>query len=330
MKKKIFLALTLSLMALCSSTFLVACKQDVNPYSEIKEIVEEITTNTSSYTYQAVPNTDYVGYNINGLKYKKGSTNIYVEDGEIYNTIFAISMNKIIKYYPEIENLQASKLKALETKTQEFKVVYDNFNGARERFLALEPSSNFTVYNGFYPRYKREVKKYVDKTCDLADELLNVCQTNIKYQETDDEVKNQENLEKINLINYDYQILNALGDVKEVFFVSAGGFDFDNSLFNQTKKALTSICTMAKKDNYSLTEDEKKIFDGASSAMANQRKIVRKATQNFSIYDLVLNYDNSLYAYYKSDRSKEIDYTQLNAYFGNDGYLSTYLNAINK
>lgn len=323
MKRK-FLTFSLIFLLAFSSVIMLACGgSGVNPYDEINEIITTITTDTSTYQNGAVLDGTFTGYTIKGLAHKEGG--VSVDDGQALNGIFAISTNEIIKYKDFLQNIKPSKLDSLNKTFNSFKDEYQNFLGARERFLTLEDYASADVYNGFYARFREETKSYVNATCDLAKEILKACEENFVLSEEKPEESKKEQM----LLKYDNEIIKALGDVKDLLLKSAKGEILAGGLYQYGMATLKNIASNANKTRFNLKEENEGEFEKISLALDNQRKIISQAIDNFSIYEFEREYESSLYLYCKTDSTKEFDYAQLDLYFKTDGILQRYFTTIN-
>lgn len=323
MKKK-FITISLTLLIVFSSVIMFACGgSEVNPYVEINEIITTITSDTSTYQQESLLDGAITGYAIKNLAHIEDGTS--VEDGQVLNGIFGLSVNKIIKYKDLLQEIKTSKLGSLNKIFKSFKSEYGNFLGARERFLTLSSSATNDVYNGFYSRFREETKGYVNATCDLAKAILKTCQENFVLSEENLEQSKKEQT----LLRYDNEIIKGLGDIKDFLLESAKGEILTNTLYQKGVADLKALASNSNRSEFNLSEENMTKFENISLALDNQRKIISQAINNFSIYQLEEEYESSPYLYYKTDNTKEFDYTQLNAYFGTDGILQTYFRTIN-
>lgn len=328
MKRSKILTFIVALLIMAPCFAMFACGENsINPYAQIEAIITEIQADESAYEKGEIMSSGFNGYKIKDLAYKN-SSGALVEDGQVYNAIFAISLNKIIKYNANLENISASKLAGVKNAFDTFEKEYNDFKGARERFVVLEGNANNVIYNGFYARYKEETKGYVGATCALARELLNACEKNYKLPSEDDaQIAEAEQSQW--LLRYDNEIVRALADIKDLIFVSARGEDLSNELIVSAKGILKNIASYAKRTSYNINSENQTKFLNISTALENERNIASQALSSFSLYELEREYDSSLTAYYKTGETKEFDYVQLNSYFANGGILSTYLTTIN-
>lgn len=328
MRKSRFLTFIVAVLVLVPCLAMFACGENrINPYEQINAIITEIQADESAYENGDILETGFNGYKIKNLAYKNDS-GMLVEDGQVYNAIFAVSLDKIIKYNPSLENISANKLADVKKAYDSFEKAYNDFKGARERFVVLEGNANIDIYNGFYARYKEETKGYVGATCALARELLSACDKNYQFS-SEDEVENAIASQLQWQLRYDNELIRALGDIKDLIFVSARGEELDNELLVSAKATLKNIATYALRTTYNIAEENKEKFLNISTALENERAIASQALKNFSLYELEREYNGSLAAYYRTGETKEFDYVQLNSYFANGGILLTYLTTIN-
>lgn len=329
MRKNVFVTFMLVLLILTSSFTLFACGENtINPQSEIHAVILEIQDDTASYTKSEIMESGFNGFSIKNLMYKNSSGG-FVEDGKVYNAIFAISLGKIIKYNDNLNSVPVNKLDGVKQSFDHFKKEFEEFKGSRDWFMALEDDISIDVYNGFYSRFKKETQGYIDATCSLAKEILKVCDNNFVLPSEDDENFSLAQAQQWQL-HYDNEIIKALSDVKDLIFVSAKGENLSCQLYNRAKNLLKEIAKSAKNTSYAIANENKDKFISVALAVENQRMIVSQAISNFSLYELEEEYDGSLYSYYQTDSTKEFDYKQLNSYFLTGGILPTFIQTINE
>lgn len=326
MKKK-FLTFALALLVVILGGVMFACGENgINPYSQLNEMITEITTDTTTYQTADVLDGRFNGYTIKDLAHKTNEGTLE-EDGQILNGLFAISMDKIVKYMGNLQDVKASKLDALNKAFKTFKKEYNDFVGARGRFVSLEDGASIDIFNGFYAKYREEAKGYVSATGDLAKEILKVCDETFTLPENEEEVSEAKKEQW--LIKYDNEVVKGLCDTKALLLESAKGEILTNNLYLKGVENLKNIALNAKRTEFNLQEENVEKFEKISLALDNQRKITFQAIDNFSIYTLEKDYENTLYLYYRTDSTKEFDYVQLDTYFGTGGILQTYFTTIN-
>lgn len=334
--KKVILSLALAFISILSSVMLFACGSDpLNPCAEIGELVTEIQGDASSSQYVGdITSTYYADYildsNFKGYKIrqlvKRGDGSTYTEwDDDLCNGIFALSFDKIREYYFNLLDVKSDKLQGVRDALSSFKKEYKEFNELNKSMLSISSNAEDEIHNGFYARFKQGVVEYIDSTYSLASEILLALKTNYTATDVDEQVV----LRKYYQICYDYEVIKALGDIKDLFFDSCkADYLNGNSVLTTLTNPIKNIATYDCKATYNISATDLEKFEELSKVFDGERALFQKAIKNFSIYDYVKG--ESTLADYCKENNSEQDYDKIEEYLSSNGYLIQYFTTINK
>lgn len=336
MKKK-FITFVLALfMALSSITFFACGSKSIDIRAEIGTIVSTIQRETSltysqnnsqTYCYENIYDKGFTGVSFQHLTYKSGSSYVKEESGEICNAIFALSLHKILAYYPQLSDFTQKQLKGVISAFDKFKQEYNDFSALDERYNEMFGSASNESYNGFYARYKQGAIAYTKATYNLAYELMKAVEKNFLLPDQS-EPNFLATQKQLWTIRYKYEITKALGDVQEFFLTSAKGQSLSNQMFVDVKNFLTNLVEYDCMSVYQIMLFSYDEFITLSQVLDSERKITMEALEDFSVYELEVECDNSIYNYLKIKEYGESDYNQLSRYFMQGGILYDFFEII--
>ena len=219
MKKNRLCVLALTSMVALSSFSLFACK-DSEPHicDQIEAVVQEIENDGTTYKKDMLNDSNFVGLNINGLNYNRTTSENHKSQGDVYNTIFALSYSRIKANYYSLKYIESSKLDAVKKAFKEFKKEYESFAGATKRFFALESDASDIIYNGYFVRYLSEAKSYIDKTSELSEQILYVTYSTFKTTGATDPVILEQEKQAKDTLKINYELQKSVVDIKNLIF----------------------------------------------------------------------------------------------------------------
>jgi len=185
-------------------------------------------------------------------------------------------------------------------------------------------SLNYTIYNGYFARYRVQAKAFINESYKCALALGNFLTGKAKL--TKSFATDAMTAEAINLY-CDYNILKVYDDFRGFLMDSSKGLRLTHRLFTDTVANLKDFNKgLLKKSYATLTVEQATQLKDSFSRINNERRINDKAISKFSVYKFVKTYNGSIEAYEKSNQHAPAYYDRIVKYMAERTSASTLKN----
>lgn len=316
--KKSILTICLALMLLLSSFVLFACGNDqtsASAYKAYNELFTEMKQNVSLFSTGTTGGLSTSFY-LNNFCYKDSGNNKVFEYNH-YLMLNAASLEFIDEYYPVLENLKLkTDYSTLKSDVKSLRKSYKTLKSEYDRYLVNAVNVNtvaYTIYNGYFSRYRTYARKFIAETYDCALSLGKFLETKVKLSKT---FATDEMTEEATEFYLDYNILKVMDDFKDFFMNSCKGLKLEGEEYKLTIKNLeTWTGEIVGKTYKTISNEQANNFKDISVRLGVERKMTDKALSRFSFYKYENTYSSSLAAYKKSNAYAPAYYNRLNSYF---------------
>ena len=327
--KKALLSICLVFILLLSSVVLFACGNKSNSadaQQSYSQVLEDIKKDTSLFKAGTI-NDMQTNYYLNDLAYKDENGNlVYAYDN--YVAILAVGLDFIEEYHVALERVKAkgnysSLQDDVKSLTKKFNTLKTDHNNLLNDTVGLD----YTIYNGYFARYKTSALNFVNETYSCALNLANFLNKKVKLAQS---VGSEDMTPEAFAFYCDYNILEAFDDFREFFMDSCKGVEIENMAYQNVYDAVALWNKGIVKHDYKTLELNNvsalvKVFDNVDG----EREMAGKALSKFSVYKFVTTYGASIDAYKKSNANASAYYKRIGDYYFNNintlGYLYNYL-----
>lgn len=320
-KKSIYI-ICLALILVLSSFLLFACGKKESSASTYKAFDSLMTTMRkdgnlfSTNTIHGVSTTYY----FNDF-YEKDSQGSELHIYNHYIALTAESLNFIEAYYPQLETVKIkTDYSDLKDDVKALKKRYEKLSKEYTNLINNATELDYTIYNGYFARYRTYALKFINETYDCALSLGKFLDEKVNLDKgVDNGTATSDNL----TFFLSYNCLKVFDDMREFFLDSCKGLNISGDEYNSVMASLTNWATLSTKV-VTVTAEELKELSSLMTYVNNDRKMAQKALSKFSMYKYTTTYESSLTAYKKASEHAPIYYDRLASYFwGVDTNAST-------
>lgn len=314
--KKSILSILLAVILLLSTFVLFACNKSESSegaYKAYNEIVTTLKQDTSLFSKKKLNNLS-TNFYLNDFSYKNSSGK-NVEGYNNYVALNAVSLGFIEEYYPALENLTLkTDYSGLKNDVKGLKKSYEALKVEHDKLKNQASGLNWTIYNGYFARYRQSAQSFINKSFDCALSLGDFL--NRKADLAKNFAKEGMTAEEVEFY-YDFNLLKVFDDLREFFMGSCKGVLVENSVFESGLTVLLSYADDAvvnKEFTDTTVEDAQSLKDSLERVDAD-RALALKAFSKFSVYNYANNYQGSIEAYEKADSNASAYLNRIESYF---------------